>query len=635
MFFTTDLVSRFSETLSTSKNTFLSLDDSISSFVYSDSKDLLSQRSVLFDSIDPERRPVLLFNQDSTEFIVNLLACWLSRRPVVPVCLPSKKRIDFINHIVEQTGAMIYTIDKNHSQVFKLRSNTSSLLSDLAEVTDNSFTSVSSSYSVDSKPLYPPTTAVIQFSSGSTGTPKGVLITASNIAASLDLMSGIWNISALSRFYSWLPLYHDLGFIFGILLPLMNGCCSYIISSADFAKKPSVWMTHLSSLSISHTAGSTSGYAMASLQNYPDSISLRTCEYCMIAAEHISSNVVSKFLAIACPLGLPSTSLSAAYGLAESTLAVTGDRIADSLYTLAFDQSSLNAGRAELSSCGRTLVSSGYPLPDMRISIRDNQFLLPPGAIGEVVIEGPTVMYGYLGDSDSSQLTELYSGDLGFIFNDHLFITGRKKELIIINGKNIYPEDLESAVKFELDLLSNSTSVCFSIKDDDFLDAIVFVAELDRHATVSDPSKVFDKINQVIIDLSGRTCFDIVLVQRAQIPKTTSGKLQRLKARDLYLSNQLKVIYSFKSYLSNSSPPTTGLLDSDQLISWLKDYELKHNEPVLRFARGQIFLSLDSLGSSELKNYIQSTTGVLLEDTFIWEFDTVEKLLNHVLSEAN
>ena len=137
MFFTTDLVSRFSENLSTSKNTFLSLDDTISSFVYSDSKDLLSQRSVLFDSIDPERRPVLLFNQDSTEFIVNLLACWLSSRPVVPVCLPSKKRIDFINHIVEQTGAMIYTIDKNHSQVFKLRSNTSSLLSDLAEVTDN------------------------------------------------------------------------------------------------------------------------------------------------------------------------------------------------------------------------------------------------------------------------------------------------------------------------------------------------------------------------------------------------------------------------------------------------------------------------------------------------------------------
>ena len=635
MFFTTDLVSRYAENLSTSKNTFLSLDDSISSFIYSDSKDLLSQRSALFDSIDPERRPVLLFNQDSKEFIINLLACWLSKRPVVPVCLPSKKRIDFINHIVDQTGAMIYTIDKNHSQVFKLRSNTSSLLSDLAEVTDHSSTAVSSSYSFNSKPLYPPTTAVIQFSSGSTGTPKGVLITASNMAASLDLMSGIWNISARSSFYSWLPLYHDLGFIFGILLPLMNGCCSYIVSSADFAKKPSVWLNHLSTLSISHTAGSTSGYAMASLQNYADSISLRACEYCMIAAEHISSSVVSKFLAIARPLGLPSTSLSAAYGLAESTLAVTGDRIADSLFTLAFDPSSLNEGRAIPSSNGRALVSSGYSLPDTRISIRDNQSLLPPGTIGEVVIEGPTVMHGYLGDSDSSQLTELYTGDLGFLFNNHLFITGRKKELIIINGKNIYPEDLESAVKCELDVLSHSTCVCFSIANDDCLDAIVFVAELDRHTTVSDPSKVFDKINQIITDLSGRSCDDIVLVQRAQIPKTTSGKLQRLKTRDHYLSNQLKVIHSFKFYLANSSPSTTVLLTSDQLISWLKDYELKHNEPVLRSARGQLFLSLDSLGSSELKNYIQATTGVLLEDTFIWEFDTVEKLLNHVLSEAN
>ena len=111
--------------------------------------------------------------------------------------------------------------------------------------------------------------------------------------------------------------------------------------------------------------------------------------------------------------------------------------------------------------------------------------------------------------------------------------------------------------------------------------------------------------------------------------------MQRLKTRDHYLSNQLKVIHSFKFHLANSSPATSVLLTSDQLISWLKNYELKHNEPVLRSARGQLFLSLDSLGSSELKNYIQATTGVLLEDTFIWEFDTVEKLLNHVLSEAN
>ena len=145
MFFTTDLVSKFSENLLTSSNIFLSLDESISSFVYSESKGLIRERSDLFDSIDSERRPVLLFNQDSTQFIINLLACWLSNRPVVPVCLPSKKRVNFINHIVEQTGSMIFTIDKNHSQVFKLRSNSSSLLSNLAEVTHDSVTSISSS----------------------------------------------------------------------------------------------------------------------------------------------------------------------------------------------------------------------------------------------------------------------------------------------------------------------------------------------------------------------------------------------------------------------------------------------------------------------------------------------------------
>lgn len=634
MFCTNDLVSRFSDNLATSTNTFLTHQDSFSSFVYADSKINLVERSALFDSIDPERRPVLIFNQNSTEFIVNLLACWLSKRPVVPVCLPSKKRIDFINHIVEQTGSMIYTMDKIHSQVFSLRSHTSSLLSNLAEVTHNSVSMVSSSYAFRPKPFYPPTTAVIQFSSGSTGTPKGVLITASNMVASLELMSSIWNISSTSRFYSWLPLYHDLGFIFGVLLPLMNGCCSYIISSADFAKKPSVWMNHLSSLSISHTAGSTSGYALVPMQKYSDPISLSSCKYCMIAAEHISSTVVSRFLAFACPLGLPSTSLSAAYGLAESTLAVTGDRISDSLFTHAFDQSSLNSGHAIPSSNGRVLVSSGYPLPDTKVSIRDNQLPLPPGIIGEVVIEGPTVMHGYLGAQDKSQSNELYTGDLGFFFKEHLFITGRKKELIIIDGKNIYPEDLEFAVKSEIHLLTNSTVVCFSVENGDCLDSIVCVAELNRHASVANPSEVVEKINQVITHFSGHSCYDIVLVQRAQIPKTTSGKLQRLKTRDLYNSKSLKVIFKLKSYAAKLKSSESAPFTSDQLISWLRDYESQHQEPVLRSARGQLFLSLDSLGSSELRNFILSTTGVILEDTFIWEFDTVDKLLNHVLSQV-
>lgn len=633
MIFTTDLVSRFSKNLLTSSNTYLKLDETISSFVYADSIERIEERSFIFDSIDRERRPVLIFNTDSTEFIVNLMACWISRRPVVPVCLPTRKRFDFINFIIEQTGSIIYTIDENHSQVFKLRSNTSCLLSNLAEVTQDSFSSASSSYLL-SKPNYPPTTAVIQFSSGSTGTPKGVLITASNILSSLELMSAIWNISPESRFYSWLPLYHDLGLIFGILLPLMNGCCSYIISSADFAKKPSVWLCHLSSFSISHTAGSTSGYAMASTQNYPDNVSLETCEYCMIAAEHISAKVISRFLDLAYQFGLPSTSLSAAYGLAESTLAVTGDRIHDSLFMGSFDQSSLSAGFAKPSPTGRTLVSSGYALPGMTISIRDKYSVLPPGFIGEVFIEGPTVMHGYLGDSDISPLSKLPSGDLGFLYNDHLFITGRKKELIIVNGKNIYPEDLESAVRSSLDLFEHSTSVCFSIENDDSLDTIVFILELERHAIVSNISSVFEQINQIVTDLSGRGCFDIVLVQRAQLPKTTSGKLQRLKARELYLSKKLKIVDSLKLNLENLISSSSDPFTSEKLIAWLMDYEFKNAEPTIRSVRGQMFLMLDSLGSSELKNHIFSTTGVVLEDTFIWEFDTVDKLLHHVLSEV-
>ncbi|QNJ05460.1 AMP-binding enzyme family protein [Synechococcus sp. MEDNS5] len=637
MFYSADLVSKFSHNFSTSRNSFLSYDLGNSTFVYPESKNRVFERSQLFDTIDPDRRPVLLLNQNSSEFIVNLLACWISNRPVVPLCLPSKKRVDFIDTIVEQTGSLIYTIDNNHSQVFNLRSRSSSLLSNLAEVTSdtsNISASVLSSYSIPPKPLFPKSTAVIQYSSGSTGSPKGVLITASNISASLELMSDAWNITSSSSFYSWLPLYHDLGFVFGILLPLMYGCRSYIISSADFAKKPSVWLSNLSSLEITHTAGSTSGYAMATRQTYYESLSLKACEFCMIAAEHISSTVVSNFLDIAIPFGLSSKALSAAYGLAESTLAVTADRISDSLLTLAFDQSGLNSGFAHPSSNGRLLVSCGYPLPDTRISIEDQDKVLPPGRIGEVVVEGPTVMHGYLGDSNHSQLLKLYTGDLGFFYNGHLFITGRKKELIIINGKNIYPEDIESAVKSNFKLFANSTSVCFCVDNDDGMDTIVFIAELDRHVSISSPLSLFDQINKLIIDLSGRSCHDILFVQKAQIPKTTSGKLQRLKARDLYLKHQIKVLYSFYDIQTKTHSLPCEAFTAEKLIRWLKDYENENGDPVLRSVRGQFFITLDSVGSSELKNFIKSSTGIMLDDTFIWEYDTVEKLVDFLQLEG-
>ena len=631
MFSTKDLLAKFSSNLSSSSNKFLSLQGVSSTFSYADSQALIKKRSELFDLIDPEKRPVLIFNQVSTEFIVNLLACWRSKRPVVPLCLPSSKRTAFINYIVDQTSSLIYTIDQNHSRVYKISSNPSSRLSQLAEVTPDSFTKVRSSHQVPTKSLYPLSTAVIQYSSGSTGSPKGVLITALNMASSLDLMTSIWDISSRSIFYSWLPLYHDLGFIFGVLLPLMNGCRSYILPSADFAKSPSIWLSHLSSFSITHTAGSTSGYSMATLQSYTDSISLTACKYCMIAAEHISSTVVSNFLDVATPLGLPPNALSAAYGLAESTLAVTADRIDDSLFIQTFDQASLNNGLALISATGRSLVSSGYSLPETTISIRDNQSILPIGSIGEVVVEGPTVMSGYLGASESSN-SLLYTGDLGFLLEKRLFITGRKKELIIINGKNIYPEDLEHAVKSGIALLSNSTCVSFSIANDDFLDTIVFVAELDRHVSLPSPLPLFDQINQIVTEFSGCSCFDILLVKRAQIPKTTSGKLQRLKARELYGSDQFKVIHSYKSSLNDQIQSTSSAITIELLISWCNEYELKHNEPVLRSARGQTYFSLDSLGSSELKAYIVSVTGITLEDTFIWEFDTLEKLFSHLHS---
>mgnify|MGYP001169233867 FL=1 len=629
MYLTSDLLSNFADCLISSSNSFLSLEGELSVFNFRDSQQKIKDRSTLFDDLDSDKNPVILFNQDSTEFIINLLACWYGNRPVVPVCLPSKKRLDFVNNVIDQCGSKIYTIDFKHSQVFKIRDNKSSSLSSLAEVTDRSHTLPSN---ICCKPFYPSNTAIIQFSSGSTGQPKGVLITADNLLSSLQSMACIWDISNSSRFYSWLPLYHDLGLIFGVLLPLIFGGRSFVISSADFAKKPSVWLSNLSKYSITHTAGSTSGYAMASLHEYPPSLSLKSCKFCMIAAEHISASVAQKFINLSGKFGLCSTSLTAAYGLAESTLAVTGDRLNESLYFESFDQEQLNFGKAVPSLDGRLLVSSGYALLDTQISIRDDAgHELSSGLIGEVVIDGPTVMHGYLGHPALSANDHLQTGDLGFTYNNYLFITGRKKELMIINGRNIYPEDVESAIKSSIPELSNCTSVCFSVSDSNQLESVVFVSELERHSNISDFKVIADQINTIILDLCSRNCQDVVFVQRAQLPKTTSGKLQRLKAARIYLDQSFNSIYSSLNDISLAKTK----ISEEQITDWLKNFEFANQESAMRISRGEVFIALDSLGSSQLKQYILELTGVLLDDTFVWEYDTISKLVNHINMDFN
>lgn len=624
-----ELLHRFANNLKFSSNQFISTESTLSSFSPLRAQQLIYNKAQLLNNIDPSRSPVILFNQNSTEFLLNLLACWQIGRPIIPVCLPSNRRIKLVDYIINQTGCRVYCIDSKHARAFRLQSDSNSSLSLLSEVTELDFTTPStlSTFSGQFEEI-PSDTAVIQYSSGSTGNPKGVLISASNLFESLQMMSNAWSINIDSVFYSWLPLFHDLGLIFGLLLPLMYGSKSYIISPADFAKKPKSWIEHMSNFSVTHTAGSTSGYSIAGLQEYSADLSLISCVYSMIAAEHISYSISQRFLKSVEHIGFNPNALSAAYGLAESTLAVTGNRLNEPLTTFSFDSKRLQEGIAIPCENGRILVASGSALPGTDVFIVNSEGLpLPCQYVGEVAIHGPTVMQGYLGQPMLDNASNLYTGDLGFIYNNQLYITGRKKELLIINGKNVYPEDIEDIVKNHIPSLRESTMVCFSVRNHLDLESLVFISELPRHHDLGNLNTLAMNISDYISLEISATCYDIVFTRQAQIPKTTSGKLQRLKARSLYLNSMLITCYSS---LSSHSSSFASNFEESSLLHWLYNYGQENGEKVIRESRGEIFFSLDSLGSVELKKFIENYTGVILDDTFVWEYDTVSKLMNHI-----
>lgn len=625
------LLHHFANNLKLSSNQFISLESSLSKFSLHRAQQLIDNRAQLFKNIDPSRSPVILFNQNSTEFLLNLLACWLTDRPIIPASLPSKRRIKLLNYIVKQTGSRLYCIDSKHANAFKFQSDSQSPLSLLSQVTEIGCSTASALDAIsDQFEEIPSNTAVIQYSSGSTGNPKGVLISAGNLFESLEMMSNAWSINRDSVFYSWLPLYHDLGLIFGLLLPLICGSKSYIISSADFAKKPKSWIEHMSCFAVTHTAGSTSGYSMASLQKYSEDLSLINCKYSMIAAEHISYSITQRFLKSVEHIGFNPKALSAAYGLAESTLAVTGNRLNESLTTCSFDPIRLQEGIAIPCTDGRILVASGTALPGTEVFIVDTKNRpIPCQHIGEIVIQGPTVMQGYLGHPMLDKDARLYTGDFGFLYNKQLYIIGRKKEILVLNGKNFYPEDIEDIVKNHIPSLYKSTMVCFSVNNDLDLESLVFILELPRHHDLGNLKTLAMIISDLISVETSTPCYDLVLACQAQIPKTTSGKLQRLKARSLYLTSSLKTYYST---LSSQSSSLISNLEESSLLHWLYNYGQEHDEKVIRESRGEKFFSLDSLGSAKLKKFIEKQTGIILDDTYIWEYDTISKLMNYIRS---
>jgi fatty-acyl-CoA synthase len=382
----------------------------------------------------------------------------------------------------------------------------------------------------------------LQFTSGSTRAPKGVVVSHANLLANSRAImeDGLHGDPERDRGVCWLPLYHDMGLIGHVVAPFAMGMSVVFIPTLAFIARPWVWMETVHQYRCTITFGPNFALALAvKRQNHLDRLELSCLRVLGCGAEPVHADTLRTFVATFEPYGLRPEAVMPCYGLAEATLAVSFESLARPARIIAIDRHAYeSAGVVQLTAAGAhdriELASCGRPLPGHEIAIVDEQGKpLPEGRVGEIAVRGPSVTPGYFRDPEASAAQRsgewLLAGDCGFLLDSDLFVSGRKKDLLIVDGRNYYPQALEWVVE-ELPDVRRGGVVAFSVPGADS-EQVIVVAETKRKAEAHTLAR---QIRQHLRSSVGLMPADVVLIGPGQLPKTSSGKLQRQKAKQMY-----------------------------------------------------------------------------------------------------
>lgn len=402
-----------------------------------------------------------------------------------------------------------------------------------------------------------PKIAYLQYTSGSTRRPAGVSITHTNVTSNLDqafpdyLEAFDYSARDLTV-VSWAPFYHDMGMVVGIFIPLYSGCSAVLMTPVAFLQKPVRWLQHIAANPNAYTAGPNFAYEVVMARTSDEEIAgldLSRTSVMINGAERVRGSTVRRFNERMAKFGLPDYAMRTTWGMAEATVYVASSVGGRPPAVRRFDTDALTAGRAETrESGGSELVSHGPPRScDFRVVDPETRVECPPGQVGEVWVHGPHVAAGYWHNPELTeqvfhgQLAEgtpagpwLRSGDYAVMFDGELYIIGRMKDLLIVDGRNHYPDDIEATVsKF-----TGGRVAAISVADDT-AERLVVIAEL----RTKDPEAVGNlkqEVTAAISKVHGVRVADLVLVGGSSIPVTTSGKVRRKASAELYRSGQLR-----------------------------------------------------------------------------------------------
>jgi 8-amino-7-oxononanoate synthase len=417
------------------------------------------------------------------------------------------------------------------------------------------------------------TLTFLQYTSGSTGTPKGVMLTHANLMHNSASIAYAFEHTRSGSGVFWLPSYHDMGLIGGILQPLYIGQPNVLMSPMAFLQKPFRWLKAISRYRATIGGGPNFAYDLCVRKITPEQraqLDLSSWNLAFNGAEPVRAETIEAFTKTFAPCGFKPTAFYPCYGMAEATLIVTGGFKAALPVIRSFDAEALENNQVVDAlpdeEGARELVGSGGKLLDQRIVIAhpENMTTLPPDQVGEIWVSGPSVALGYWNRPEETERTFraylkdtgegpfLRTGDLGFMQDGELFVTGRLKDLIIIRGLNHYPQDLEATAEKAHPRVRPGNGAAFACQIDG-VDRLVLVQEVERGQS-DELDKVIESIRRAISAEHELNLDAVVLVKAGSIPKTSSGKIQRHACRQAFLDGSLDAIASWRGFSGPIAP---------------------------------------------------------------------------------
>ncbi|WP_200845911.1 AMP-binding protein [Mycolicibacterium vanbaalenii] len=500
------------------------------------------------------------------EYIVSFLGAMQAGLIAVPLPLPNRgSSLDRVAAVFDDTDPAIVL-------------TTSAVLDDVGDYVDQSRMAIAPKIvevdsltldvdvaaGVDFSATEYPSTAYLQYSSGSTRRPTGVMVSHRNLQVNFEQLMGALFGRRLAdqmeaTIVSWLPFYHDMGLVLGICAPILGGFRGVLSSPVSFLENPARWVRELAQYPRAFSGAPNFAFGLAARKTSDrdlDGLDLGGVLGIINGAERVEPATLERFADRFAHFNFREDMLRPCYGLAEATVFVTAGTWGESA-AVEFDPDELSAGRVVrcASGAGTALVTYKIPSsPVVRIVDVDSNRECPPDVVGEIWVHGDNVAAGYWSRppedqqcfgatlADPSPGTPegpwLRTGDLGFILDGELFIVGRIKDMLIIRGRNYYPEDIEATVQE----ITRGRVAAVSVPVKNSTEKLVTVVELKKRTDVDDPmswlGQIKSEVTSAISNAHGLNVEDLVLVQPGSIPTTTSGKIRRVATAEHYRQHE-------------------------------------------------------------------------------------------------